>query len=65
MAFTENDWLKLGFMILVLVEAIIMGLLPVLNKSFTENPIIMGAANAFSGGVFLAICTMHIMPEQT
>ena len=25
----------------------------------------MGAANSFSGGVFLAICTMHIMPEQT
>ena len=25
----------------------------------------MGVANAFSGGVFLAICSMHIMPEQT
>ena len=64
-SFDNNDWLKLGFTILVLFEAIIMGLLPVMSKSFTENPIIMGAANAFSGGVFLAICTMHIMPEQT
>lgn len=65
MAFNDNDWLKLGFTILVLIEAIIMGLLPVLSKTFTENPVIIGAANAFSGGVFLAICTMHIMPEQT
>ena len=65
MAFSENDWLKLGFMVLVLFEAIIMGLLPVKCKSFKENPIVMGAANSFSGGVFLAICTMHIMPEQT
>lgn len=61
----ENDWLKLGFTIAVLLEAIIMGLLPVFSKSFTENPTLIGAANSFSGGVFLAICTLHIMPEQT
>ena len=65
MVLSENDWLKLGFMILVLIEAVVFGLVPVLSKSFTENPVILGAANAFSGGVFLAICTMHIMPEQT
>ena len=63
MAFNENDGIKLGFIILVFVEAVIMGLLPVCSKSFSENPVIMGAANAFSGGVFLAICAMHIMPE--
>ena len=65
MALDDNGWVKLGFTIFVFFEAIIMGLLPVLSKSFTENPVIIGAANAFSGGVFLAICTMHIMPEQT
>ena len=65
MAFDENDWVKLGFTILVFLEATIMGLLPVLSKTFTENPIIIGAANAFSGGVFLAIALLHIMPEQT
>jgi len=49
----------------VFLEATIMGLLPVLSKTFTENPTIISLANAFSGGVFLAICTLHIMPEQT
>jgi hypothetical protein len=34
MAFENNDWLKLGFTILVFIEATIMGLLPVLSKSF-------------------------------
>ena len=42
-----------------------MGMVPVKVKSFRESPKILGVANAFSGGVFLAISLMHIMPEQT
>ena len=42
-----------------------MGMVPVKVKSFRESPKILGVANAFSGGVFLAIALMHIMPEQT
>jgi len=40
-------------------------MVPVKVKSFRESPKILGVANAFSGGVFLAIALMHIMPEQT
>jgi len=39
-------------------------LIPVYSKKFSESPMILGMANAFSGGVFLAIALMHIMPEQ-
>ena len=41
-----------------------MGLLPVKCKAFSNNMAVLGVANAFSGGVFISIATMHIMPEQ-
>lgn len=59
----NNDWLKLGFILVSFTEALVMGLIPVKSKSFRESPKILGVANAFSGGVFLAIAIMHIMPE--
>ena len=42
-----------------------MGLVPIKSKRFRESPKALGVANAFSGGVFIAIALMHIMPEQT
>ena len=56
--------LKIIFIVVALLEAIILGLIPVYSKSFQESPKVLGIANAFSGGVFLAIALMHIMPEQ-
>ena len=61
----KTDTLKIAFCIVSFLEALIMGLIPVKSKSFRESPKILGIANAFAGGVFLAICLMHIMPEQT
>ena len=60
----EPNTLKIIFCILAFLEAIGLGLIPVLSKSFKENPMVLGIANSFSGGVFLAIAMMHIMPEQ-
>jgi len=57
--------LKIIFIIVALLEAFLMGIIPVKCKYFKESPGVLGIANAFSGGVFLAICLMHIMPEQT
>jgi len=51
------------FVFVSFVEAFGMGMIPVLSKTFRESPKILGVANAFSGGVFLAIALMHIMPE--
>jgi zinc transporter ZupT len=45
------------------IEALAFGMIPVKVKSFRESPRILGIANAFSGGVFLAIALTHIMPE--
>jgi hypothetical protein len=55
--------LKIIFIIVALLEAFLMGIIPVKCKYFKESPGVLGVANAFSGGVFLAICLMHIMPE--
>jgi len=65
MTWDNNDWLKFGFIIIAFLEALIMGSIPVKSKKFRESPKILGIANAFSGGVFIAIALMHIMPEQT
>jgi solute carrier family 39 (zinc transporter), member 1/2/3 len=62
--FGANEWLKIGFIIVSFFEAVFMGIIPVKVKSFRESPKILGVANAFSGGVFLAIALMHVMPEQ-
>ena len=56
--------LKIIFIFVALLEAIILGLIPVYSTRFSESPKILGIANSFSGGVFLAIALMHIMPEQ-
>mmetsp|Transcript_35712 Transcript_35712/g.54655 ORF Transcript_35712/g.54655 Transcript_35712/m.54655 type:complete len:136 (+) Transcript_35712:23-430(+) len=60
----SNDWVKLTFVILAFLEAFILGMLPVWVKAFKESPRLLGIANAFAGGVFLAIALLHIMPEQ-
>ena len=42
-----------------------MGNIPTWSKSFRTNVAVMGIANSFAAGVFLAIALVHIMPEQT
>ena len=59
-----NDWTKFIFIIVAFFEALIMGLIPVKCKKFKDSPEVLGVANAFAGGVFIAIALMHIMPEQ-
>ena len=58
-------WLKSIFIVTAFLEAAIVGCIPVVSQKFTESPCVLGVANAFSGGVFLAIALMHIMPEQS
>jgi zinc transporter 1/2/3 len=49
----------------VFLIAFISGLLPAKIKGCGKNPVFMGLANAFSGGLFLAIALVHILPEVT
>jgi zinc transporter ZupT len=56
--------IKILFIFIFIIEALGLGLIPVYCKAFQDSPAILGIANAFSGGVFLAIALMHIFPEQ-
>lgn len=56
--------LKIIFVFVFFAEAFIAGIIPSKNRRFRTSPMILGIANAFSGGVFLAIAFMHIMPEE-
>ena len=61
---TNNcNTLKGIFIGIIFLEALICGLLPSMNKNCRESPKILGVANAFAGGVFIAIAFVHILPE--
>ncbi len=57
-------WTKIGFIIWIFFEALISGMIPTWSSSCRESPKILGIANSFAGGVFLAIALMHITPEM-
>jgi len=57
-------WWKLSFIFVVFFEAFLTGLIPTWSRSCRENPKILGIANAFAAGVFLAIALVHILPEE-
>ena len=59
------DTVKISFIVIAFFEALGMGSIPLVSTRFKESPMALSVANAFSGGVFLAIALMHIMPEQT
>jgi zinc transporter ZupT len=54
---------KLVFFIIIFLVAFISGLLPAFIPWLHKNKKFLGIANAFSGGVFLAIAFTHILPE--
>lgn len=58
-------WLKIGFIVFVFFEAFLSGLIPVFSKTCRESPKILGIANAFASGVFIAIALVHILPEMS
>ena len=55
--------LKVSFIFLVFAIAVVFGVLPAKVKSCKESPRFLGIANAFSGGLFLSIALIHILPE--
>ena len=61
---TKVLWLKIMFIVLSFSEAIIAGFIPTWSTNCRENPKILGIANSFAGGVFLAIAFCHITPEM-
>lgn len=39
------------------------GMLPIKLKAFKENKLVLALANGFSGGLFLAVGILHLLPE--
>ena len=55
--------LKIIFIFLIFAISLFFGILPAKVKSCGRNPRFMSMANAFSGGLFLAIALVHILPD--
>jgi len=58
-------YIKLGFIVFIFIETILFGIIPQKWKSCRNNDYFLSIANCFSGGVFLAIAFVHIIPEST
>ena len=56
--------LKISFIVIIFLEAAISGMIPTWWANCRESPKVLGIANSFAGGVFLAIALMHITPEM-
>ena len=55
--------LQICFIVFVFFEALIGGMIPTFWTSCRESPLILGIANSFACGLFLAISLIHITPE--
>lgn len=63
MADTALTLVKIAFIICIFAMAFIAGMLPGIIPWCKKSTGVLGIANAFSGGVFIAIALLHIMPE--
>ena len=57
--------IKICFIFLIFLITVASGLAPIKYKKLKENQNLLGIANTFSGGVFLAIAFVHIIPETS
>lgn len=64
----QSSWamtVKLLFILIIFVISFGSGLAPLKFKRLKESTHLLGLANTFSGGVFLAIAFVHIIPETS
>ena len=57
-------WLKVTFIFVCFTEGMISGLIPTWSDGCTTNSKILGIANSFAAGVFMAIAFIHVLPEE-
>lgn len=58
-------YVKLGFIFVIFIESVLFGVIPQRWKRCRSNEHFLSIANCFSGGVFLTIAFVHIIPEST
>ncbi|EAS07205.1 metal cation transporter, ZIP family protein (macronuclear) [Tetrahymena thermophila SB210] len=56
---------KIASMTTMLLLTLIMGSIPLRSKSFKENQMVLSLSSAFSGGLFLAVGLLHLLPDAT
>ena len=57
-------WTQIAFIFAGFAEGMIGGFIPTWSSSCRESPKVLGIANAFACGVFLAIGLCHMTPEN-
>ena len=45
------------------LEVVIFGLIPLRVEAFKENKLVLALSDGFSGGLFLAVGLIHLLPE--
>ena len=51
------------WIIIIMWVCVLAGLLPKLVPAISKNSIVLSFLNCFSGGLFLAVALLHIIPE--
>lgn len=55
--------IKVIAMIVMFIMIMVVGSLPIRLKSFKTNPLLLSLTRAFSGGLFLGVGVIHLLPE--
>lgn len=55
---------KICAMIVMFLVVVIVGLLPIRLDAFKSNKVLLAFGSAFSGGLFLSVGLLHLMPES-
>jgi len=55
--------IKISVMIIMFLMIIICGSIPLTSKAFKENKLVLAIAGGFSGGLFLSVGLIHLLPE--
>lgn len=61
---TSTAVIKVPVMIFMFLELLFFGTLPLRMKAFKENKFVLSISGAFSGGLFLGIGLIHLLPES-
>ena len=56
---------KIIFIVVIFFMALIAGIIPNKSNACRNSAAVLGVANAFTGGIFLAIALLHILPEAS
>ena len=60
MSMSTPTVIKTVFCFLIVILTVIASVIPIYVKRITSSPAIMGLANSFAAGLFIAIALIHV-----